>query len=320
MNDIDAFSDDWVLAEGAESTLTTYRQILAKAPFELPGTIREAKGWLSERRREVTPATVVVHVRALKAYSRWWAGEHDEPDPLGGLDFPKVPTAAPGKIISDADINRLRQALGRFSENPGRSPLRDRAILEVFVHTGMRRSELIALDLSDIDFTTDRITVAPSKNGEARRVPIHSDLRVVLKRYIRHERAHHRQADQAPLFLGREGRLRSDSITSLFRRLSRRAGFNEPIGTHEFRRRFADQWIEGGGADDHLMVIAGWKSPAMPARYRAANLKDRALSQYDKILDPQRHRSTTPPRPGKVTHHRTKDGRVIRRGEPRASS
>lgn len=315
MNDIDAFGDDWVLSGKARSTFESYRLILAKAPFELPGTLREAKRWLSERRNEVSPSTVVVYVRALKAYSRWWADEYSVDDPLAELEFPKVPKAAPGKIISDDVIEKLRAAAGFGHANPSRSPLRDQAVLNMFIHTGMRRSELVALDLTDVDFATDRITIKPSKNGEGRQVPLHSELRRLLKQYIRHERSYHRHAEMPPLFLGRDGRLRSDSITSLFRRLSERAGLDEIVGTHEFRRRFADQWIEGGGADDHLMVIAGWKSPAMPARYRAANSKDRAMSQYEKILDPHRaaqaHPTSAVPRMHKPTSRR-----IIRRGVP----
>lgn len=59
MNDIDAFGDDWVLSGKARSTFESYRLILAKAPFELPGTLREAKRWLSERRSEVSSSTIV---------------------------------------------------------------------------------------------------------------------------------------------------------------------------------------------------------------------------------------------------------------------
>ena len=317
MNDIDAFGDDWVLSGKAESTFEGYRLILVKAPFELPGTLREAKRWLSQRRNEVSPASLVFHVRALRAFSRWWAEEYGKADPLVDLEFPKVPQAAPGKIISDDVIEKLRWAGSIFNDDPSRTPLRDRAILETFIHTGMRRSELVALDLADIDFETDRIVIQPSKNGQGRIVPIHSDLRGVLRRYIRHERSHHRHVDQAPLFLGRAGRLRSDSITSLFRRLSKRAGLDHVVGTHEFRRRFADQWIEGGGADDHLMVIAGWKSPAMPAKYRAANSNDRALSQYEKILDPHRKVRNVPLAPGEVRPYITSSGRIIRRGPER---
>ena len=320
MNDFDAFSDDWLLAGNAESTITTYGQILAKAPFELPGTLREAKSWLSKRRREgLSEASVVVYVRALRAFSRWWAEEYGQPDPLLKLEFPKVPQAAPGKIVSDDVIKQLRDACGIFNEETGRTPRRDRAILDMFIYTGMRRSELVALDVDDIDLTANRITIDPSKNGEGRVVPLHSDLRSSIKSYIRHERSGHRLADDRALFLGRKGRMRSDSVTSLLRRISERAGLAEPIGSHEFRRRFADQWVSGGGSDDHLMVIAGWKSPAMPARYRAANRKDQALEHYQRILDPQnsvpkgqREKPSTKP-------VNTKDGRIIRRSPPKNS-
>jgi len=316
MNDIDAFGDDWVLSGKAQSTFQTYRQILNKAPFQLPGNLREAKRWLSERRTEIAPATIVVYVRALRAFSAWWAEEYRKEDPLKDLEFPKVPVAAPGAIVDDDVIETLRDSLTVGGSNMGPTMQRDLAILEMFVHTGMRRSELVALDVDDVDFQAARITIKPSKNGEGRIIPIHSALRVPLRRYIRLEREYHRHTEEPALFLGRDGRLRADSITRMFKRVSERAGLDHVVGTHEFRRRFADQWISGGGADDHLMVIAGWKSAAMPARYRAANSKDRALAQYDKILDPGK---ATPGDKSPVSRPRSAKPtprRIVRRGAP----
>ena len=285
VSDIDNFGNDWLLAGRAESTFRTYRQILAQAPFPLPGTIRDAKNWLAIRRQEVSVSSLIVHVRALRAYARWWAEEYGESDPLVDLEFPKAPTPAPGHIIDDSVIEQLRATLGIFSDNGGRTPSRDRAILEVFVHTGMRRSEVVALDLDDVDLARKILTVKPSKNGHGRRVPIGQELHAALRRYIQSERRTHRHAAHNALFLGTQGRLRADSITQLFRRMSERAGLSEVVGTHEFRRRFVDQWVTRGGADDDLMQIAGWKSPAMPARYRAAHRGTRAIEQYHKLFD-----------------------------------
>ena len=220
VNDIDSFGADWLLEGWAETTLTTYRQILVKAPFPLPGSVREAKNWLADRHREVSISSVIVHVRALRAFSRWWAREYGETDPLLDLEIPKAPTPAPGHIIDEDVIEQLRSVCGRFSERPGRTPLRDRAILETFVQTGMRRSELVTLDLDDADLARNILTLKPSKNGEGRRVPISKELHSALRTYINSERRHHRHAAHDALFLGNRGRLRADSITQLFTRMS----------------------------------------------------------------------------------------------------
>lgn len=284
MEDFEAFGDDWLLTGYSANTLATYRHVLDKVPFELPGTLREVKSWLASRQAYVTPGTLAVDVRAVKAYSRWWASERRCEDPLSDLRIPKVPQAAPGRIISDEEIDQLRHATSPGGQRVGRTPLRDRAILEMFIHTGMRRSELVAINVSDVDFTHGLITIDPSKNGEGRVIPLNATVRTALERYLSDERARHRAAATKALFLGRDGRIRKDSITQLFHRMSERAGLPQVVGTHEFRRRFAEQWVAGGGADDHLMVIAGWKSPAMPARYRAAHRKEQALEQYRRIV------------------------------------
>ena len=149
----------------------------------------------------------------------------------------------------------------------------------------MRRGELVRLTVDDIDFDARRITVAAGKNGEARIVPLHDFVAVALRRYLTRVRDTHRLSDRPELWLGRAGGLRADAMTKIFIRISKLAGLAHPIETHQLRRLLAKTWVTEGGSDDALMMIAGWKSPTMPARYRAEARTDLAYLQYDRIYE-----------------------------------
>jgi integrase len=262
----------------------TYTQLLKRVDFELPCTLRDAKAWLGKRRETVGAASLCCDVRALKSYSSWWAEEYGEEDSLAGLRHPKQPTAPPGRIADPDDVRRVFGKLKYWNRHPNNT--RDYAILATLKYTGMRRSELVRLTVDDIDFDARRITVVAGKNGEARIVPLHDFVAVAIRRYLSHVRDTHRLSDVPELWLGRAGGLQVDAITKIFIRISKLAELDHPLKTHELRRLLAKSWVTSGGSDDALMMIAGWNSPTMPARYRAEARTDIAYQQYDRIFEP----------------------------------
>jgi integrase/recombinase XerC len=279
LNLLDEYAVDWELSGRSLLTLYTYRLYLKKVEAEvgLPIDLATSKRLVLKKHAEVTAATVHTFVRALKHFHRWYAEQFDEPDALAGLSYPKVSTPPPGIIASDDDVNKL------FAVTQGRDfdSVRNRAILRVLADTGMRRSELVRMRLTDVDFENGFITLPDTKNGTARRVPMSQPVRKVLRTYLLARGTHcWREAPQ--LWIGPKGHLRSDSITQMFRRLGRRAGVN--ITPHTLRRRLADEWVRKGGSDDALMRIAGWKSAAMPARYRQQAADELAFEQFRRIV------------------------------------
>jgi integrase len=308
MDELMAYADDLRIRGFAETTITTYTFLLNKVDFELPGTLRDAKSWLAKRRQTVSAASLCVDVRAMKSYSAWWAEEWGETDPLAELRHPKQPTAAPGRIADDDDLRRVLGKLKNGHLHPNNS--RDYALVMLFKFTGMRRGEAARLRVEDVDFDNRRITIAPGKNGEARVIPLHPTLANAIGRYIRCIRDTHRHSDLPELWLGRDGPLRPNGIDGVFRRVSEMAGLTVPLATHQLRRRLAKTWIQEGGADDALMFIAGWRSPTMPARYRAEAKAELAVEQYERIFESQE--PTVRPKPG-----RSQFVRVLQDGEPK---
>lgn len=296
MDDFTAYANDLRIDGFSPRAIDTYLRVLKKIPYELPGTPRDAKGWLAEQSQTVSLATLAVYVRALKSYGSWWAGEYQQPDPLERLEHPKVPHAKPGRIAPNDDVQRVLATLTAYATDY-RNPVRDRAIFSTFAYTGMRRSELARLQLDDISFDDRRLIVRPGKNGEGRQIPLHQDLARDLRRYLNTERRTHPHASCDEVFLGSRGALRADSIHGVMTRIGEYVGIDPPIQSHELRRRLAREWVDQGGADDALMLIGGWRSPTMPARYRAEAAGDLAARQYERIFGASEQ--AQPARPGR---------------------
>jgi site-specific recombinase XerD len=298
MNDVAAYAEDLQIAGFAETTIKTYTYLLNRVDFELPGTMRDAKSWLATRRKTVCAASLCVDVRALKSYSSWWAKEWGKADPLAELRHPKQPTAAPGRIADEDDLERMLQYLRNSSRHPNNA--RDYAIVMLLKYTGMRRSEAARLNVEHIDIENRRITVAPGKNGEARIIPLHSAVERALLKYLLHSRAEHRHSGLPALWLGRDVGLSPNGIDRVFRRVSDTLNFETRITTHQLRRRFAKTWVQDGGTDDTLMFIAGWRSATMPGRYRAEAKAELAGQQYERIFKSQPQTANAKPGPKRL--------------------
>jgi len=94
---------------------------------------------------------------------------------------------------------------------------RDRSILGVLWDTGMRRGELAALNVDDVDLETQRILVRKSKTRRPRVVFYTDDTARMLRNYLR-ARERHAVGYRPELWLGAKGPLTSDGLRMLFRR------------------------------------------------------------------------------------------------------
>jgi site-specific recombinase XerD len=82
---------------------------------------------------------------------------------------------------------------------------RDYAILLTFLKSGIRESELAALQLEDIDFVHDELTVREGKGKKERKIPLMPELKRVLRRYVEDRERQANIIDEETLFLARNG-------------------------------------------------------------------------------------------------------------------
>jgi site-specific recombinase XerD len=233
--------------------------------------------WLiSMAKGGASPATLQNRYKAAVAFFKW-ALEDGEvtASPMARVKRPQVPEQ-PVPVVPDVDLKALLDACA----GPGFEARRDRAIIFLFIDTGVRRSELAYLKLADVDMDTDSMTVL-GKGSRKRTLHFGHKAGLALSRYLR-VRASHKHARKPGLWLGRLGPLSDGGLDLMLRRRAEQAGI-EGLHAHLFRHAFAHGWLAAGGQEGDLMALAGWRSRSMLSRYGASAAAERAREAHKRL-------------------------------------
>jgi integrase/recombinase XerD len=174
---------------------------------------------------------VVGSYRAIRAFFNWYDSEYE---PVWKNPIRKVKIAnnsiAPLAEIPLDDIQKL------VDKCSGKNELRDIAILKTLVDTGARATELISLNLADVNLTTGQVNILHGKGNKFRVVWLGEKSLKILKEYLKQREE---LKPDAPLFLNEDGnRLLFYGLRMVIFRLCNRSGV-ENKGLHCFRRTCA---------------------------------------------------------------------------------
>ena len=238
---------------------------------------QDIQRWMAWLLDHYSPAYVGNQYRALQQFFKWLAAEDQLPDPMAGLQPPRV-TEKLIPVFTPAKLSRLERACA------GRSftQRRDTAIIAVLTATGIRLSELAGLRCRDVDLWQRELTVH-GKGGKDRIVKIGHQGARSLDRYLR-ARSRHAQAWRPQLWLGAGNRepLTAAGIYQMTARRGRQCEVH--LYPHRFRHHFSHTWLDRGGPEGDLMELNGWTSPQMLRRYGASARSARARRTYDRIM------------------------------------
>lgn len=144
----------------------------------LPSQVRSWMAYLLEQ--EQAPASIRRKISTLKTFYRYWRRSHPAlKDPTKGIRTPKLQKRLPVTVDSTA-IQRL---LTSFPAEPDFAAARDKLILELLYGTGLRRSELLALQIGAVSLTENRLRIQ-GKGDKERLVPFGPAVRQTLKQYL----------------------------------------------------------------------------------------------------------------------------------------
>jgi len=171
------------------------------------------------------------------------------------VKMPKLPKKDM-PVYSDDDIARILAVC----DNP-----RDRAVILFLMDSGLRASELCALDVGDVDLRDGAVEVKQGKGQKDRTAYISARTAKQLTRYLAPRGD---VGPDDPLFLSENtgDRLTRSGLGQLMKRLGERSGVT-PCTVHMFRRYFAVKSLESGISVYHLMRIGGWGSLAAMRPY-----------------------------------------------------
>ncbi|MGH2819140.1 MAG: site-specific tyrosine recombinase XerD [Actinomycetota bacterium] len=197
--------------------------------------------------RPLSPASVARTLVSVRALYRFLFREGVlELDPTAKVGSPKKPRGIP-KALPLAEVERLLEVPG--DDLLGR---RDRAILETLYGAGVRISELVGLDVDDVDLEEGAVLVRRGKGSKARLVPLGRAARGAVGGYLsvtRPElaaRAPTRSAGGALFLNARGGRLTRQGCWKVLRSHARAAGLEGRVSPHTLRHCFATHLLDAG--------------------------------------------------------------------------
>lgn len=187
-------------------------------------------------------------------------------DPARRLERPK--TARPvGDVLSLAEVKRLLAAPDPTTARG----LRDRALLETLYGTGLRRAELLALDLCDVRHDAREVVVRHGKGDRGRVVPVGRATWHALTDYLERGRPSlvGRRAELEPaVFVSQRGqRLCAQRLKEIMDELAPRAGISRRLTPHSMRRTYATHLLEHGADLRQIQLLLGHASLDTTALY-----------------------------------------------------
>ena len=190
--------------------------------------------------------------------------------------MPRTEHRLPKAVLSPAEIERVM--LVPDVKRP--FGLRDRAILEVFYSTGVRRTELCNLDLTDLDFENGLLCVRQGKGKKDRYVPIGKRALAWVKAFLQEGRPRlGSQQDPLALFIGAQGRrMVPGRLAGHVGLLARQAKLGKSGSCHLFRHSFATSLMNNGCDLRHIQTMLGHVKLETTAIYLHLSLQDVKLA------------------------------------------
>ena len=277
-----------VVKNCSENTTSAYRNDLIQF---LHFVSQDIKGWdqvtkrtlnayvQSLQERKYASSTVARKVAAVKSFFHFMLDQKIlGDDPTATLDSPKVKKRLP-QILSPEDIEAL---LEQPLHSDDSKAVRDKAFLELLYAAGMRVSELVSLDVGDVD--TERQNVRCSSKGNKQRLlPISERAKDALSNYLERARsALVKDPEEEALFLNHRGRrLTRQGLWLIIKGYVEAANLGIDVTPHTLRHSFATHLLNGGAELREVQRLLGHANISTTQIYTEINQSDESSEAED---------------------------------------
>jgi integrase/recombinase XerC len=189
-------------------------------------------------RRGLSARSIQRRLSAARSFFRYLLREkHVKTNPVVSVSAPKSPKRLPGNL----DADRMARLLDIRGDTPVIN--RDRAMLELLYSSGLRLSELVDLDLGDVDARDATVRVT-GKGNKDRIVPVGRQALAALSRWHKC-RGDLAPADETALFVSNRGqRISRRSVQARVTHWAKKQGIDVNVFPHLFRHSFASHILE----------------------------------------------------------------------------
>ena len=241
--------------------------------------IRAYLGLLYER--GLTKASAARALAAIRSWFRWLAKEHKiAQNPAVLVSTPKLPQHLP-RVPSMEEVNGLLNSMetseGVATKNDAAAwPERDRMIFELLYGCGIRNSELVGIDMPDIQWKNDAILVK-GKGRKQRYVPLGDEAALAMRAYLPLREARLRTAGKLALIadgplvtnlqMRGTARLTTRSVGRIVKRIALSRGLPADVHPHTLRHAFGTHMLEEGADLRAIQEMLGHERLSTTQRY-----------------------------------------------------
>lgn len=224
-------------------------------------------------KRGLKPRTRQAHLTAIKGLFSYLARQGClATDPAAQLIFGQHAVTLP-EVLSETEVIQL------LTVPDLRTPIgiRNRAILEVLYSSGLRRQELINLNLADIDLENGYLRVNQGKNQQDRLVPLGEAAGKFIEAYLKLVRWWYlRDPSEQALFIdsAKGKRLSPMTITYLVKSVTRQTGITKKVSPHTFRHAMATHLLQNQADIRQVQMMLGHASLAATQVYTHLAIDD----------------------------------------------
>lgn len=239
-------------------------------------------------RRNLKSASCLNYMQTIQGFAGWLY-RHGKllSDLAERIELPKLEQTLPPTPLTQDDMVQLLRSLPRRSVTDKRT----RAMLEVLYACGLRRSELVGLNVGDVDFQAGTVFVR-GKGHKERIVPIHDTALEAITRYLAirpgpRNSPRNSLSKHSPLFIShriQDGgkRIGVTTLERVFRQINKR--FPKHVHPHLLRHTFAVHLLQNGADIRHVQALLGHESADTTSRYLGL-VKDELKQAYDRGIE-----------------------------------
>ncbi|HET6593777.1 MAG TPA: site-specific tyrosine recombinase XerD, partial [Xanthomonadales bacterium] len=265
---LDAFLDAlWAERGLSRNTLDSYRYDLGQLAAhqrgrgrKLPAASREdLLHFLAvQLRAGRSPRSLSRYLSGFRQFYRWLLREgRIDQDPTALIESPKLGRGLP-KALSEQQVTGLLEA------PPVSTPLglRDRTMLELMYASGLRVSELVGLELANVNLNQGVLRIT-GKGGKERLVPLGEEAIAWLQRYLREARpelmggAGSRQGCPLVFVTARKSGMTRQAFWYVIRKHAQAAGIRQKVSPHMLRHSFATHLLNHGADLRVVQLLLG---------------------------------------------------------------
>ena len=262
---------------------------------------KDVLAYFSDLQNKIQGSTVNKKKRIIKSFYTWLEDQEKiDRSPFYRLKFKIKNTHKTYKILSIEEIRSMLidgNTLRKISRTKSKSAfrrLRGQCVIRIFLATGIRRKELVGLEIQDCNIKDRFLLIRNTKTKNDRKVYIDRDTAIWLEIYLNRRLRYARGSKN--VFINFEGDYLDDDridgiIDFRFWRAGLKGKFNgikhgKGMGTHTFRRTWATHALRNGADLKTIQLLLGHSDIATTAKYLFPSEEDLKKS-YDKtnILD-----------------------------------